>query len=104
MQRYAFKMYLNPGQQAEYRRRHDAIWPELVQLLRDAGVTNYSIFLDTETSALFACLERPDNHRMHQLADHPVMRKWWEHMRDIMRTSDDGEPLAIALPEMFHMS
>jgi L-rhamnose mutarotase len=54
MQRYAFKMFLNPGQAHESRRRHDAIWPELKALLSDSGVSNYSIFLDPETNTLFA--------------------------------------------------
>ena len=46
MQRHAFKMLLNPGHADEYRRRHDAIWPELKSLLGETGIRNYSIFLD----------------------------------------------------------
>ncbi len=64
MQRQAVKMFLNPGCAAEYRKRHDAIWPELVALLGEAGVANYSIHLDPETNVLFAYLERWDDHRM----------------------------------------
>jgi L-rhamnose mutarotase len=102
-ERYAFKMFLNPGCAAEYRRRHDAIWPELVCLLTEAGVANYSIHLDQETSILFAYLERGEDHRMEALPDHPVMRRWWDHMTDIMRTHPDGSPVAIPLTEMFHL-
>ena len=54
MQRLAFKMHLNEGQKEEYKRRHDALWPELYQLLKNAGVSEYSIFLDEETNTLFA--------------------------------------------------
>ena len=54
MERLAFKMYLNEGQKEEYRKRHNALWPELHKLLKDAGVSEYSIFLDEETSLLFA--------------------------------------------------
>ncbi len=43
MPRHAFKMFLNPGAAHEYRRRHDAIWPELAALLKAKGVANYSI-------------------------------------------------------------
>ena len=68
MQRYAFKMFLNPGQAHEYRRRHDAIWPELKALLGETGVRNYSIFLDPETNTLFAYLERPNDHGMDDAA------------------------------------
>ena len=49
MTRHAFKMKLKPGFEAEYKKRHDAIWPELSQLLTAAGVSDYSIFLDEET-------------------------------------------------------
>jgi L-rhamnose mutarotase len=103
MQRYAFKMWLNPGMEAEYRRRHDAIWPELRALLSAAGVTNYSIFLDAETHILFAYLERHKDHAMDDLPKHPLMRRWWDHMRDIMRTQSDGAPAAEQLAEMFHL-
>jgi L-rhamnose mutarotase len=75
--RYAFKMFLNPGCAAEHRRRHDVIWPELVRLLTEAGVANYSIHFDQETSNLFALLERGEYHRMEAparpTADAPLM-------------------------------
>jgi L-rhamnose mutarotase len=103
MQRYAFKMFLNPGCGEEYRRRHDAIWPELARLLGETGVANYSIYLDPETSVLFAYLERGEDHRMETLAEHPLMRRWWGHMKDIMRANADGSPVAIPLAEMFHL-
>jgi L-rhamnose mutarotase len=67
MQRYAFKMFLNPGGSHEYRRRHDAIWPDLKALIREKGVRNYSIHLDPETNVLFAYLERSDDHGMDDL-------------------------------------
>ena len=101
--RYAFKMFLNPGCAAEYRRRHDVIWPELVCPLTEAGVANYSIHLDQETSIQFVFLERGGDHRMEALPNHPVMRRWWDHMRDIMSTHPDGSPVAIPLTEMFHL-
>jgi L-rhamnose mutarotase len=103
MQRYAFKMTLHPGMAAEYRRRHDAIWPELVALLKDSGISDYSIHLDPETGTLFAILKRRDDHAMDTLPDHPVMRRWWARMRDIMATKPDGEPVAVPLEPMFHM-
>ena len=75
MQRYAFKMFLNPGEAREYRRRHDAIWPELQALLRESGVRNYSIFLDPDTDILFAYLERADDHRMGEVTKDSIMRR-----------------------------
>ncbi|MBL9074333.1 L-rhamnose mutarotase [Tabrizicola sp.] len=103
MQRHAFKMRLNPGMEAEYTRRHDEIWPELVQLLMDTGISNYSIHLDRETMTLFGYLERRDDHAMDDLPNHPVMRRWWAFMGDIMATNPDGSPVAIPLTETFHL-
>ena len=64
MDTLAFRMKLKPGVTAEYRRRHDQLWPELGDALRDAGIYDYSIFLDEETLHLFAVLKlRPGNRR-----------------------------------------
>ncbi|MFZ7094046.1 L-rhamnose mutarotase [Primorskyibacter sp. 2E233] len=103
MHKYAFKMLLNPGSRAEYEARHDAIWPELVTLLKEAGVSDYSIYLDEETNILFGVLWRRDDHGMDDLPRHPVMQKWWAHMADIMQTKPDKEPVATALTPVFHM-
>lgn len=104
MQRHAFKMRLNPGMEAEYTRRHDEIWPELLDLLREAGISNYSIHLDRETNTLFGYLERRDDHAMDALPNHAVMQKWWAYMGDIMATNPDGSPIAIPLTETFYMA
>ena len=104
MDKIAFRMFLNPGQTAEYRKRHDAIWPELVTLLRESGVSDYSIFLDEERHVLFAVLQRAAGHTMDALPQHPVMKRWWAHMGDIMRTNADGSPLVEPLPCLFHMA
>lgn len=103
MQKYAFRMMLKPGMAQEYRRRHDAIWPELAELLRAAGIRDYSIHLDPETDALFAVLWRRDDHGMDDLPGHPVMRRWWAHMADLMQTHPDGQPVAVPLSPMFHL-
>jgi L-rhamnose mutarotase len=103
MEKYAFRMRLHPGKAAEYQARHDAIWPELVTLLKDAGVSDYSIHLDEENCLLFGVLWRSDDHRMGDLPSHPVMRRWWAHMADIMETRADNEPVAVPLKTVFHL-
>lgn len=103
MEKYAFRMRLNPGCRDEYRRRHEAIWPELVDLLRDAGISDYSIHLDEETNLLFGVLWRRDDHAMNSLADSAVMKRWWAHMADIMETRPDNEPVSVPLETVFHM-
>ncbi|MEJ2023370.1 MAG: L-rhamnose mutarotase [Maritimibacter sp.] len=103
MEKYAFKMRLNPGMKAEYKRRHDEIWPELVALLKEAGVSDYSIHLDDETNILFGVLWRRDDHGMDDLPKHEVMQRWWAYMADIMETTADNEPVSIPLETVFHM-
>ena len=103
MEKYAFKMRLNPGCENLYRKRHDEIWPELVALLKEAGVSDYSIHLDEETGILFGVLWRGDTHAMDALPDHLVMQRWWAHMADIMQAHPSNEPVALPLKPMFHM-
>ena len=102
-EKIAFRMFLFPGQVAEYKRRHDTIWPELSALLTDAGVSDYSIYLDEEHYVLFATLRRRLDHTMDALPQHPLMKKWWAYMGDIMRGNPDGSPVVEPLPCMFHM-
>lgn len=99
-----FRMQLNPGQAREYRRRHDEIWPELVDLLKTAGVSDYSIFLHEDTNSLFAVLRREPGHTMDKLPLEPVMQRWWKHMADIMKTSDTNEPVVEPLERVFHIA
>ncbi|WP_247875982.1 L-rhamnose mutarotase [Azospirillum sp. TSH100] len=102
-EKYAFRMNLKPGMEAEYKARHDRIFPELVELLREAGVTDYSIHLDRETGHLFGVLWRRRDHGMDALPQHPVMRRWWAMMADIMETKPDNEPAVTPLVTLFHM-
>jgi len=96
-------MHLNPGCKEEYKKRHDKIWPELVSLLKEAGVSEYSIHLDEETNMLFGILRRTDDHTMDALPGHEIMQRWWAHMADIMETKPDNEPVAVPLTPVFHM-
>lgn len=102
-EKYAFRMFLNPGCVDEYKKRHDAIWPELSALLTEAGVRDYSIYLDEEHLVLFAVLRRTPGHTMGALPEHPVMQRWWAYMADIMRANPDGSPVAEPLACLFHM-
>lgn len=103
MQKIAFCMQLNPGAEAEYKARHDALWPDLRDALYAAGVRDYSIHLEPGSGRLFATLWRSDDHRMDDLPNLPVMKRWWAHMADIMQTEPSGAPVQIALVDMFHL-
>ena len=102
-ERIAFRMVLNPGQAAEYKRRHDELWPQMKAALREAGISDYSIWLDPETNHLFATLVRADDHTMDLLPKTEINRRWWDFMADIMQYDDRGEPVAVPLDQVFHM-
>jgi L-rhamnose mutarotase len=103
MQRLAFKMTLNPGQKAAYKKRHDQLWPELKKLLKNAGVSEYSIFLDEETSTLFAFQKVSGEGGSQDLANNPIVKKWWDFMADIMEVNPDNSPISKPLEEVFYM-
>lgn len=103
MKREAFKMYLKPGCEAEYERRHNEIWPEVKELLKETGVSDYSIFWDKETNLLFGVQKTEGNAFSQDLGDNPIIQKWWAYMADIMETNPDNSPVSIPLKEVFHM-
>ena len=102
--RKAFVMQVNPDRHGEYRNRHNPIWPELEATLKAHGVHNYSIFLDRETSLLFAYVEIEDEARWAAIAQTAVCRKWWAHMREIMPSNPDNSPQSKELEEVFHLA
>ncbi len=103
MDRVAFKMKLFPGLKEEYKKRHDEIWPELVALLKETGISEYSIFLDEETNSLFGFLKAEDAKQLDNLPGHAVMQKWWAYMGDIMESNPDNSPVSVPLNEVFYM-
>ena len=104
MKRFAFKMFLKPGCEAEYEKRHAAIWPELVQMIKDQGVGNYSIYWDKDTNILFAYQEcsKEGNSQDTDNVD-PITQKWWDMMADIMEVNPDNSPVTIPVKEVFHL-
>jgi L-rhamnose mutarotase len=106
MERVAFLLGIKPGWQAEYRRRHDEIWPEMVKALRDAGARNYSIFFDTDHRRLFAYLEADPDFRtfLQRIGTDPVNARWQEYMKDLLDFQVDPKTnFAIRLDETFHI-
>ena len=103
MKRLAFKMHLNEGQKQEYIRRHDEIWPELKQLLKDAGVREYSIFLEEETNTLFAFQKVNGGGGSQNLGKTEIVQKWWAFMADVMRSNADKSPVSTELKEVFYL-
>jgi L-rhamnose mutarotase len=103
MQRLAFKMKLNQGQKEVYKNRHNELWPALKQLLKDNGISEYSIFFDVETNTLFAFQKISDGGGSQDLANNEIVKKWWDFMADIMEVHPDNSPVSIPLEEVFYM-
>ena len=103
MIRRAFRMSVHPGREAEYARRHDPIWPELEQTLKEHGVSSYSIFLDPETCDLFAYAEIESEERWQAIARTDVCQRWWQSMRELMPSNPDASPVSGDLKEVFRL-
>ncbi len=96
-------MKLKKGCRDEYIRRHNEIWPELVSLLKDSGIADYTIFLDHDTDTLFAVQRQSAEKSSQDLGKEKIVQTWWKHMSDIMETNNDFSPVSIALERVFHM-
>lgn len=103
MIRKAFKMKLHPGMEAEYERRHNALWPQMKEIIHAYGGQNYSIFLDRETLVLYGYIELEDESKWKTSADTPICREWWDYMADIMDVNPDNSPLCTDLVPVFHL-
>ncbi len=99
----AFKMKLKPGFRDEYKKRHDELWPELKALLKEQGVSDYSIFFDEETNLLFGVQHQEGENSSQDLGSLEIVQKWWAYMADIMETNPDNSPVTTPLDEVFYL-
>jgi len=103
VKRVAFKMKLLPGFKEEYKKRHNAIWPELKELLHKAGIRDYAIFFDEESDTLFAVQKIVGDSDSQELGETDIVKKWWAYMADIMETNPDKSPVSVSLEEVFYL-
>jgi L-rhamnose mutarotase len=104
MNRLGLTMVLNPGKIEEYKLRHDKIWPELKELLSEFGISDYVIYVDEKTHVLYASFKVVDKEVLKDIPKHPIVKKWWAYMADIMETNPDNSPQEFLLKEVFYMS
>ncbi len=102
-ERIAFRMNLNPDQAAEYEKRHAEIYPELITALKNAGVSDYTIWLDPEDNHLFGTLMCSDDNKLDQLPNTEIVKRWWAFMCDIMESHPNNAPLQIPLKQVFYL-
>jgi len=103
MIRKASKMKVYPEYYEEYKKRHDELWPEMHQLLKEHGVHNYSIFLDEDLGILFAYVEIESEERWDAIAQTETCQRWWNYMKDIMEVNEDNSPKSKSLKEVFYL-
>ena len=103
MERIAFKMKLKPGFKQEYIKRHNEVWPEIVELIKQAGIREYSIFLDEETNGLFGVQKQNSGISSQELGSVAIQQKWWDYMSDIMEVNPDNSPVTTYLEEVFYL-
>ncbi len=96
-------MKLFEGMEAEYEKRHNELWPEMIDLIHKYGGKEYSIFFDKETNILFGVIEIDDEEKWSKTADTAINRKWWDFMADIMETNPDNSPISVDLKEVFYL-
>ena len=96
-------MKLYPGKEEEYKKRHDALWPEMIEAIKKDGGGNYSIFLNEKTGELFSYLEVSDEEKWNARGADEMTKKWWDYMADIMETNPDNSPVEIPIKEVFHL-
>jgi L-rhamnose mutarotase len=103
MAQYAWVLEVRPGYEEEYVRRHQEIWPEMVEALRAAGIRNYSIFRHGLT--LFGYFETDDIEKTREyLANDETNRRWSEWMDPIMKVDiDPATDFPYLLPLQWHM-
>ena len=103
MSQYAWVLEVRPGYEEEYVRRHQEIWPEMVEALRSAGISNYSIF--RHGLILFGYFETDDIEKTQEyLASDETNRRWSEWMDPIMKVEiDPGTQFPYLLPLQWHM-
>lgn len=102
--RMSFKMKLYPGKKEEYKKRHDNIWPEMVEMLHKYGASNYSIYLDEETNDLIGYVEVENLDKWNESSKDEINQKWQDYMCDIMETEENNNNAkCVMLTEMFHL-
>lgn len=97
----AIRMKVYADKHEEYKKRHDEIWPELEQAIKEHGCKSYSIWLDEETHFLFGYLEIEDEDQWSQLSKTAINQKWWSYMKDVMETNEDDSPVTVSLKNVF---
>ncbi len=103
MERVCFSFEIRPGTEAEYKRRHDEIWPELVGAIKDAGFANYSLFRRGTTIVAYAECEPDVATAFAKLGPLPVNARWSEWFEDVIVSLTDEHGDLYRYEEVWHL-
>lgn len=103
MERFCFTFTIKPGAEVEYKRRHDEIWPEMIQALKDAGITNYTLFRRGLDIIAYAECHPDAKTAFGKVAETEVDARWSEWFGDVIerRFDETGEPMTAE--EVWHL-
>jgi L-rhamnose mutarotase len=103
MERTCFTFEIYPGMEAEYKKRHDEIWPELVAAIQESGFRNYSLFRrDQQIVAYVEC--HPDvASAFAKLAGYESTARWGEWFEDVIVSLTDANGELMTLEEVWHL-
>lgn len=104
MTRKVFTLQVYPDKVTEYIKRHNPVWPEMAEMLKNHGVHNYSIHLAEDGVTLFGYAEIESEERWVAIAGTEVCQRWWESMAPLMKTNEDKSPESKSLREIFHLA
>ena len=106
MQRVGFRLQVVPAMMDEYVRRHEQVWPEMLEALRETGWTNYSLFLDRSDGTLFGYFETPDLEKAKTgMASREINEKWQADMAPFFAALEGKRPDEgfLQLEEVFYL-
>jgi L-rhamnose mutarotase len=105
MERLCFAMELRPGSIDEYIRRHDEIWPELVAELKEAGLSNYTLFRDSDERIVGYVECEPDAKTCFgSLANAEANVRWSAWFEDIIVSLTDDDGNMHSMPALWHLT
>lgn len=103
MQRVCFLMHLKPERVEDYLKAHEVVWPEMLDALRDAGWTNYSLHLQKATGLVVGYVETPDyEHATAEMARREINARWQSTMSEFFQEGRPDERVEL-LSEYFHL-
>lgn len=103
MQRICFTFEIFEGKEAEYKKRHDEIWPELVTAIKDSGFKNYSLFRKGLQVVAYVEVEPDVETAFAKLGKYEANAKWGEWFRDVIVNLTDSQGNLILMKEVWHL-